>query len=161
MFKLFKQAKARDVITWKRHWSDKGIVLTRRTQSPGATVDGDLVGGYLTQLTDDGLVSPVEDEFLLDWQSLYDILEQPDYGQLRDVLRIPPFTEFRQHLRSNHSLTDHEFSIAIDGWRIDGGREFRGTITGPVMLEGAVEMLMRPAQWKLFNAVIAFSRRGD
>ena len=161
MFKLFKQAKAQDVATWKRQWSDKGIVLTRRIEGPGAMVDGDLVGGYLTQLTDDGLANPVEDGFLLDWQSVYEILERQDYGQLRDVLRIPPFTDFRPYLRSGHSLVDLEFGIAVDGWRVDGGREFQGTLTGPVMSEGTAEMLMRPAQWKLFKAVVAFSRRGD
>ncbi|VVD65088.1 putative endonuclease [Pandoraea iniqua] len=130
-------------------------------EGPGVVIDGNLVGGYLTQLADDGLVIPVEDAFLMDWKSVYDILARPDYGQLSEVLRIPPFTEFRQHLRSSHSLTDREFGIAIDGWRVDGGREFQGTITGPVMSDGGTETLMRPAQWKLFNAVIAFSRRGD
>lgn len=161
MFKLFKQAKAQDVATWKRQWSDKGIVLARRIEGPGAMVDGNLVGGYLTQLTDDGLANPVEDGFLLDWQSVYEILERQDYGQLRDVLRIPPFTDFRPYLRSGHSLVDREFGIAVDGWRVDGGREFQGTLTGPVMSEGTAETLMRPAQWKLFKAVVAFSRRGD
>jgi SNF2-related domain/Restriction endonuclease/Helicase conserved C-terminal domain len=161
VFKLFKQAKAQDVAAWKRQWSDKGIALTRRIDGPGAMVDGDLVGGYLTQLVDDGLANPVEDGFLLDWQSTYEILERQDYGQLCDVLRIPPFTESRQYLRSAHSLVDREFSIAISGWRVDGGREFQGTLTGPVMLEGTTETLMRPAQWKLFKAVVEFSRRAD
>ncbi|MFL9977357.1 SNF2-related protein [Paraburkholderia graminis] len=161
MFKLFKQAKAQDVANWKRQWSDRGIVLTRQIEGPGATVDGDLVGGYLTQLTDDGLANPVEDGFALDWQSVYEILERQDYGQLRDVLRIPPSTDFRPYLRSGHSLVDREFGIAVDGWRVDGGREFQGTLTGPVMSEGTAETLMRPAQWKLFKAVVAFSRRGD
>lgn len=161
MFKLFKQVKTQDVATWKRYWSDEGIVLTRRMEGPGVVIEGNLVGGYLTQLADDELVTQAEDEFLMDWKSVYDILAHPDYGQLSDILGIPRFTEFRQYLRSSHSLTDREFAIAIDGWRVDGGREFQGTITGPVMSDGSTETLMRPAQWKLFNAVVAFSRRGE
>ncbi|MCX4177368.1 MULTISPECIES: SNF2-related protein [Paraburkholderia] len=161
MFKLFKQAKERDIASWNRRWSDKGIVLTRRVEKSGAAVDGTLIQAYLTQLADDGLVRPVDDGFLLDWESLYVTLERPDYSQLRDVLRIPAFTDTRPSLRSVHSLADREFAIAIDGWHVDGGREFRGTVTGPIMAEGTAEALMRPAQWKLFNAVVAFSRRND
>ncbi|MCP1118904.1 hypothetical protein [Robbsia andropogonis] len=161
MFKLFKQAKVQNVANWRRHWSNKGIVLTRKVEKSSVPVDASFFDAYLTQLTDDGLVDDAEDGFLLSWSSVYDVLAREDYGPLRDILGIPSFTEFRLNLRSSNSLADPEFSIAIDGWRIDGGSEFKGTLTGPIMSGGVTETMMSPAQWALFNAVVEFSRRSD
>jgi hypothetical protein len=161
MFKLFKNAKERDVTAWQRYWSPEGVVLTRGTGTDGATIEGSLVEGYLTQLADDGLAGQSEAGFLLDWDSLYAALERPDYEPLRDILRLPAFTETRPALRSGHSLADRDFAIALDGWFTDDGCRFDGVLTGPVMTDAPAEALMHPAQWELFKAVVGFSRRGD
>lgn len=161
VFKLFKKAKERDLASWGRLWSQAGVVLTRSPTAGGETIEDNLLEGYLTQLTDDGLAGQAEDGFLLDWDSLYAALELPDYVPLREILRLPPFTETRPALRSSHSLTDRDFAIALDGWHTDDGHEFRGGFTGPVMAAGPAEALMRPAQWELLKAVVMFSRRGE
>jgi hypothetical protein len=161
MFKLFKKAKERDVTSWGRYWSPEGVVLTRHSGTDSATIEGPLVEGYLTQLADDGLAGQTEEGFLLDWDSLYAALERPDYAPLRDVLQLPSFTETRPALRSSHSLADRDFAIALDGWHTDDGRRFDGELTGPVMADGPAEALMCPAQWELFKAVVAYSRRGE
>jgi len=161
VFKLFKKAKEPDVTSWGRVWSPAGVVLTRHLAADGVNVEGSLVEGYLTQLADDGLAGQTDDGFLLDWDSLYGALERSDYAPLREILRLPSFTETRPALRSSHSLSDRDFAIALDGWHSDEGGEFRGAFTGPVMADGPAEALMRPAQWDLFKAVVAFSRRSE
>ncbi|SIT39489.1 SNF2-related protein [Paraburkholderia piptadeniae] len=160
VFKLFKKVKEPDLTSWRRYWLPAGLVLTRHPKPDGVPVEGSLVEGYLTQLADDGLAGQTGDGFLLDWDSLYAAIERSDYAPLRDILKLPSFTATRPVLRSSHSLADRDFAIALDGWFADDGGQFRGVLTGPVMADGPTEALMRPAQWELFNAVVAFSRRG-
>lgn len=162
MLKLFKKTKAPNSISWQRQWSPVGVTLKAGTAaSDGATIESPLLGGYLTQLVDDALAVELENGFLLGWDSMYAALEKPAYDALPDILQLPSFTDARPNLQSSHSLTDRDFSIALASWRGDDGVQFDGVLTGPLMVQGGQQALMRPEQWQLFKAVVAFSKRGE
>jgi hypothetical protein len=162
LFKLFKTAEVPQNKSWLRQWSPTGIVLTRgATQTPGDVIDDPLLRGYLTQLEDDGIVVEIDDGYLLSWDSLYTALDRPVYNPLRDILKIPLFTDARPILNSSHSLTDRDFSIALAGWQRNDGTRFDGQLIGPLMDEGDRKFLMLPQHWALFKEVVTFSRRSD
>lgn len=162
MFKLFKKAETPKDTTWRRQWSSAGVVVTSdASKKGGLVVDSPMLSGYLTQLADDGLAVETDEGFLLGWDSLYTALDSPAYAALRQLLDLPKFTEARPALRSSHSLTDREFSIAVAGWHRDDGGEVEGQVTGPLLDEGSKQSLMSPQQWALFKEVVAFSRRPE
>ncbi|WP_232313962.1 SNF2-related protein [Ralstonia sp. A12] len=161
VFKLFKNAKAQKN-AWRRQWSPAGVVLTSDKAMPDVpAIEGSLLEGYLTQLVDDGLAVETEDGFLLGWDSMYAVLDMPAYVELSSLLQLPGFTNARPALRSSHSLTDRDFSIALAGWYGNDGLEFDEILNGPVMARDGHQALMRPEQWLLFKEVVAFSQRAE
>ena len=162
VFKLFRRAEEPKGDAWQRHWSPAGIHITSATsKSGGVTIDDPMVGGFLTQLVDDGHAVEAEDGYLLGWDGLYTALDAPAYAQLPELLQLPRFTDTRPALRSSQALTDHDFSIAIAGWLRDDGSTAEGELVGPVLDEGARQSLLSPQQWSLFKHVVSFSRRPD
>jgi hypothetical protein len=162
VFRLFKKADEPKGTSWRRQWSPAGVVLAPATSTRGGIViDSPMLGGYLTQLVDDGLAIETGDGYLLGWDSMYGALGSQAYTSLRELLDLPKFTDARPALRSSHSLTDKEFSIAIAAWHRDDGAEVDSENIGPLLDEGSKQSLMHPKQWALFKEVVAFSRRTD
>lgn len=162
MFKLFKRAESDSAHGWRRHWSNAGIHVTPATsKAGGVTIDSPMVGGFLTQLADDGLAVESEDGYLLDWDSLYSALGDPAYGALRELLQLPKSTDARVALRSSQSLADRDFSIAIAGWQLPDGSALDVALTGAVLDDGNRQSMMTPQQWSLFKEVVSFARRSD
>ncbi|QUN31577.1 restriction endonuclease [Cupriavidus sp. KK10] len=162
VFKLFKRVKVAESTSWRRQFSPAGVVLTKGTAtSDGAAIESPLLGGYLTQLFDDGLAVETEDGFLLGWDAMYAALERSAFDALPDVLQLPAFTDARPVLRSSNSLTDRDFSIAMAGWYDADGAAFDGVLNGPLLSRDGHDALIRAEQWRLFKEVVAFSRRGE
>lgn len=162
MFKLFRKAGASQTTMWLRQWSSAGVLVApASTKIVGAEMESPLLGGYLTQLVDDGLAVEAEDGFLLGWDSLYAAFGQPAYASLGEFLQLPPFTEARPALRSSHSLTDRDFSIAISGWHLADGSQLDGESMGPLLAHEGKQTLMHSRQWALFKEIVAFARRPE
>lgn len=161
VFKLFRRAEEPNDDTWRRHWSPAGVRISNALKSGGVAIDAPLVGGFLTQLADDGLAVEVEDGYLLGWDGLYTALGDPAYAQLPELFRLPSFTDAHPALQSSHSLTDRDFSIAITGWIKEDGAMVDGDLVGPVLNDGARQSLLTQQQWSLFKAVVSFARRPD
>lgn len=159
MFQLFKK-NAAPTSEWVRRWSQAGLVIARGPgHGGGVHLRDPMVGGFLTQLADDGLAVEVEDGFLLGWDALYATIADAAYASLPEVLSTPPFTKARPVLQSSNSLTDGNFSIALAGWRDRDGAPQDWELTGPLMVREDCSELMQPKQWELFKAVVAFARR--
>jgi SNF2-related domain/Restriction endonuclease/Helicase conserved C-terminal domain len=146
---------------WRQSCSSVGLLLSRNADGHGNQVEVSLTDGYVTQLFDDGYLLETGDGYLLSWDALYEALHSPAYVELPALLAIPAQTQARLVLRSRNSLTDSTFSIFIDGWQDKGGVPFLPELVGPVMTHGNVVELMRPEQWRLFKAVVEFSRRSS
>jgi len=160
MFKLFKRgdSSAGDS-TWTRSWSAAGVEISSETGKGGARVDGPLVGGFLTQLFDDGLAVETPGGYLVGWDALYSALSQPAYAALPELLALPRVTERRPSLRSHGSLTDPDFAVAISAWQGADGLPVELELVGPVLSAEDFTELMRPEQWRLYKEVVSFARR--
>lgn len=159
MFQLFKKNTA-PPSEWVRRWSPAGLVIDRGPgHGGGVHLRDPMVGGFLTQLADDGLAVEIEDGFLLGWDALYAAIADGAYASLPEVLSTPPFTKARPVLQSSNSLTDGNFSIALADWRDRDGVSQDWELTGPLMARKDCSELMQPKQWELFKAVVAFARR--
>lgn len=162
MLKLFKRSKvSSNTSKWSRLWSSSGVVLSRIASQGSVQIENPLVEGYLTQLVDDGLVLETEDGFLLGWDAMYTAIGRPEYTTLSELLTLPPHTAARQLLRSNNSLTDRDFSMALAGWQSHEGRAYQWEMTGPIMSRDERIEMMSSEQWQLLKEVIGFARRNE
>lgn len=161
MLKLFRKSRDAGDGRWARSWSAAGVLLTRGSAQPDQKIENPLIDGFLTQLIDDGHALQALDGFLIDWDALYEALQQPAYGALAEVLGLPQMTDARPTLRSSNSLTDRNFSIAIAGWFDEAGTAFNWTQVGPLLTRDNHVELMRPAHWGLVKEVTSFARRTE
>lgn len=154
---FFKRATTPPQATWRRGWTGDGVVLD--PNGPGTPLQDPLLLGFVAQLRDDGLLSDVDDRATIGWDALFEALAQPGYVGLSDALLLPPHTDLSPALLSANSLTDPDFAVAIDGWRHPSGRRKDPSSIGAVLQVDGREELMRPDQWRLVSAVIAFANR--
>lgn len=162
MFNIFKRKTT--IVSdggWYRTWDKSGITIGNGpVPSDAVQLQSVELAGYLSQLIDDQLAEEHEDEVCVSWSSMYDAFVRREYEGLVDALDLPSFTQARLALSSSHALSDVNFSIAVAGWKLPNGFDFNGEVIGPV-LAGVSAALMRPEQWELFEAVVAFSRRPE
>lgn len=157
IFKLFKKAKADPVFDWRMNWTASGVTISHGIS--GALLVDPLLPAYLAQLQDDGYAVDNGDDLIIDWDSLYEAMQSPNYAELSSVLSLPPLTGARPILGSSNSLTDSHFAISIMGWEDIGGAAREFNAVGAVLTRNDVVELMQPSQWKLFREVIKFARR--
>jgi superfamily II DNA or RNA helicase/Holliday junction resolvase len=158
--KLSKKSDDPKKTPWWRQWLPKGVCVTANpSEVGGIAIDDPLLGGYLTQLVDDGLAIEFGNRYFLDWDSIYVALSNPSYATLHEVLQFPVQTDAQPKLHSVGSLTDREFSIAI-GWSSKSS-DMIDVEVGPILNQGGRPFLMRQQQWVLFKEVVAFARRSD
>src|SRR5450759_940188 len=133
MFKLFKTSQEPEHARWARTWSAAGVLLTKDAAQGDHYVENSLIGGFLTQLVDDGHALDTQDGILLGWDSLYEAMQQRAYAALAGLLALPDLTNARPTLCSSNSFTDEGFSIAIAGWVDDTGAAFNWIQLGPLL----------------------------
>lgn len=155
-FKLFKKTSHSSTV-WRQTLSSKGILI-HQTQE-GRLLESPLLVGYLAQLIDDGMATEAEQSVEIPWDAVFTAMKRPDYAELTDVLRLPPFTTKRPILQSRNALTDEDFSILLAGWQDESGRTHDIKIDGPVLSGADGDELVKPEHWQLIKDVIVFSRR--
>lgn len=160
MFRFFKKEKL--TIELPQIFSAitaSGILVSSERQEIGRKVEGSVFHGYASQLLDEGLANEVPDGIAIRWDDFYTAVAQSNFDGLLQSLNMPSFCGARIALRSTGSLADQDFSIAIGAWHRSDGSRMQVKLIGPVLQEGEQEHLMLPAQWHLFQSVVAFSRR--
>ncbi len=157
MFKLFKKVTPPLAAGWSRSWAARGITLSKTAS--GVSLTDPMLPAFLAQLQDDCYVIETADGLFVDWDSLFEAIQNPGYSELPQVLSLPPMTSMRPILRSSNSLTDNDFSIAIAGWQDADGRTRECEALGAVLRHDETVELMRPVQWQLFKEVVGFARR--
>ncbi len=159
ILRIFQKKRSEENFSWSRTITSNGIIVNRGHDTSNYIEDDVL--GYLTQLVDDSLAEQNEDQIIIEWASFYQALISGDYDGLETLLRLPQFTNKNPVLRSSNSLTDHNFSISLSGWRDLNGNTRAYSIEGGVITSAESSELMKPGQWFLVNEIISFSRRGD
>ncbi len=157
MLNFFDRNPATPAPKWIRRFDVTGIHIT--AGGDGEALTHPLLEGFLTQLSDEGHLVGTAGGQVLPWNSAYEVLEQQEFFELAQVLALPDITGLRPSLRSARSLTDNDFSIAVDGWASLDGRKQDVCVQGGLLVEGGSFSRMTLAQWRLFSEVVAFSRR--
>lgn len=112
------------------------------------------LASYLDQLEEEEFVSQLSDRWLLTWDELYRLLDEPEHVTSLPLLGLPPQTALIPQLNSQGSLASDEFKVAISGWRDpQSNANVQVKRTGAIIqYQGATELLPEAA-WKLTGAV--------
>ncbi len=116
----------------------------------------------LEQLADEGLAERADDGHRLNWSQLFVLLEDEEAAEELARLDLPSFTMAVPKIVSRNSLTDRDFSVAIDGW-LDAERR---PLSGARLKGGALEVdgsfeLVTPSVWNLIERIRRFARRQE
>ena len=112
------------------------------------------LASYLDQLEEEEFVSQLSDRWLLTWDELYRLLDDPDHLTSLPLLGLPPETDLIPQLSSQGSLASDDFKVAISGWRDPrSNASVQVQRTGAIVLyDGTMETLPE-SSWKLTGAV--------
>lgn len=126
----------------------------RRVTSP-------LAPHYLNDLAASGVVVEGSDAVRLPWEAVYALLPHADHAAGLRSLGLPQVGSLKPVLRSEGTLEDDGFCVAIDGW-FDGERALsRVSLGGPVATIGEQEVLLDPAVHALHRALVALLAEPD
>ncbi len=114
----------------------------------------------LNQLEELGFTSLLNNQFWLDWNSLYQLLaDEADHAdELLGLLKLPEFTDYRPCLASQNSLEDLDFRITLSGWVDAQGQKLLmpPDVTGAIIQWQNQRFLLQEAVWRLVSEVRAF-----
>ncbi len=123
--------------------------------------DGHKCGEYaeliLEQLESEGYATRSNEEFIIEWHSIFDVISHQDYQQVLSQIAIPEIKQLKAELCSQGSLLDPTFKILINGW-LD---EHNSTIAikpkfGPAWESAEQLVLLSEENYKLTQAITEF-----
>lgn len=119
-------------------------------------IQNPLAGHYLDELALEGRVQQDGGTYSLPWDVVYQLLANKEQAAGISVLELPPHGDLKPALRSENTLDDDDFAIAIDGWFING--ELLGSVelTGPIAHAGSRRTLLKQEVFALVRAVQDF-----
>lgn len=131
--------------------SEDGLVFARQALSQR---DRQLES-YLLQLDEEGYLTPLAQDALLTWDELYSLLKDEAHSSSRELLKLPPVLPLVPQLVSEGALSDLDFRVSIQGWRLAGGRVIAGGLdrTGALVRIDGGEGLLPEASWQVLLAV--------
>lgn len=156
---LFKKGQQSSPIGWHRAVSGVGIRVSPQASPGSMLLDGQSLGGLMTQLYDDGFARQDDSGYLVEWDGYYSAVGLTAYSSLPVVLSLPPETTLKISLSSQDSLTDESFGIAIGTWVTSAEEGVDPEYDGAVLVHGSQSELMTAAQWALYQQVRAFAVR--
>ena len=109
---------------------------------------------YLTQLEDEGYAEYVNEQFSINWEMLYKLINNKEHQTSIYLLELPDNAPIIPTLVSSGSLSDINFNIAI-GWSPNGNLV---KIQGGLATIGSTKYLLNENQWNLYRLVKNFAR---
>lgn len=114
------------------------------------------LAAYLDQLFEEDFATQLSDCWLLPWDSLYQLLEEPEHGTSISLLGIPGISALRPELGSSGSLSDPNFKVFIQAWRNPAtGSAISVERVGAVVRYGDATELLPSSVWGLLKAIRA------
>lgn len=110
---------------------------------------------YIDQLVELGLAAQVDDETLVEWRSVFELLCAEDHKDSVSLLGLPDQLNCAPSLASTGSLTDDSFEIYITGWRaLNGGAIGNARYDGGGCIHvGEQDYLLPKSVWELCEAI--------
>lgn len=132
-------------------WTEDGPLFVR--QAPGER--NRQLDSYLLQLEEEGYLTALAQDALLSWDDLYRLLKAEEHSSSRGLLNLPPVLPLLPQLVSEGALSDLDFRISIQGWKLAGGRVMPGGLdrTGALVRIDGREGLLPEASWQVLLAV--------
>ncbi|POA62823.1 type I Zorya anti-phage system protein ZorD [Pseudomonas sp. GW531-T4] len=112
------------------------------------------LASYLDQLEEEEFVSQLSDRWLLTWDELYRLIDDPDHATSVPLLGLPAQTKLVPQLSSQGSLASNDFKVTISGWRDPQSNASIQIqrIGGTIQYNGTIEVLPE-SSWRLTGAV--------
>lgn len=111
---------------------------------------------YLDQLFEEDFATQLSDCWLLPWDSLYQLLEEPEHSSSIALLEIPGISVLRPELASSGSLADPAFKVFIQTWRNPAtGSAVNVERVGATVRHGDTTELLPGSLWALIKAIRA------
>jgi hypothetical protein len=146
---------------WVRMLTADGVDLRRTATGSSDDSLGELADSYIAQLIDEGHLQENENGGFLSWDAFFSVIESGSYPDISVVMRLPSTTTAKVSLRSNGSLIDDSFTIAIGNWTREGAQPETPELHGALLHFADRVELMNGAQWSLVKAVVAFAVRSS
>jgi hypothetical protein len=110
---------------------------------------------YLNQLEQEGCITPLVEDWLLPWEQVYKLMQDPEHSTSLALLSLPPVTAITPVLASTGSLSDAAFKVVIHGWIDEHGELIGATLPrqGAVCTLRSEQLLLPESVWRLVSAV--------
>ena len=96
-------------------WVEEGLLFHRQL----VIQQNKPLDGYLYQLEDEGYLTSLSDDAIVMWDDLYRLIEDEEHLSSIPLLNLPPVWNLAPQLISEGALSDPEFRISIQGWRLN------------------------------------------
>jgi Holliday junction resolvase len=108
---------------------------------------------YLNDLVSCGAAAEAGDAYLLPWDTVYALIDDPDHAAGLESLGLPQTSSLKPILRSEGTLDDESFTVAIDGW-FDGERSIGAVVLhGPIARVATTEAMLDAETFQLLKTV--------
>ncbi|PUE40276.1 SNF2-related protein [Limnohabitans sp. Bal53] len=120
-----------------------------------------VLAAYLVQLEQEGISHFNSRGFVVQWDAVYALLEDPDHSGALQMWNLPPLSGIRPIISCTGALSDPDFELHLDGW-IDGTRQIAvSNQVGGLAVVGGLSVLLSPASWETVHRISQFKNRPD
>ena len=132
----------------------------KHSYTSAAKTDADF---YWESLADEELAYQSDDNYVLPWEELFQIKQDPDHSDVISLLNLPLSNDLYPIIRSENGISDSDFQIILDGWCDKNKVKLRGSVkrTGAIISITGKECLLNESNWKLLEKIKEFSRVTD
>jgi len=122
-----------------------------------ASTDADF---YWKSLEDEDLAYQDGDNYILPWDELFQILQDPDHESVIHLFNLPPMSDLHPIIRSEGGISDPNFKIILEGWSDASRIKVKGAVkrTGPILEVDGKPYLLDEPTWQLLEKIREFAR---
>lgn len=132
----------------------------KHSYTSAAKTDADF---YWESLADEELAYQSDDNYILPWEELFQIKQDPDHSDVISLLNLPLSNDLYPIIRSENGISDSDFQIILDGWCDKNKVKLKSSVkrTGAIISITGKEFLLNESNWKLLEKIKEFSRVTD
>ena len=145
------------IVSLPLQYDDMGL---KHCYTAVAKTDADF---YWESLADEEVAYQLDDSYILPWEELFQIKQDPDHSDVINLLNLPLSNDLYPIIRSENGLSDSNFQIILDGWCDKNKVKFKGSVkrTGAIISLTGKEYLLNESAWRLLEKIKEFSRITD
>jgi superfamily II DNA or RNA helicase len=119
------------------------------------------LASLLSQVEEEGYARWEKDTLMLSWDSIFQLGQSSDYGDVFRIMALPQMESWRPVLQSSNGFADEDFSIFVAGWIApSGGRsDDQAVLTGAILQHNGKLSMLDSAAWGVVSAIHKFHQR--